>query len=94
LEEISIPAKWLHMVPEEEMQTMPAVCHMSSETYWNSSEARKLFGASDSDQDSLVMLNRKIEKLYSVNQMVDGYQAVIHGHDPQYICMQSQIFEL
>ncbi len=49
LEEISIPAKQLHRVPEEEMQTMPAVCHMSSETYWNSSEARKLFGASDSD---------------------------------------------
>jgi len=33
LEEISIPAKWLHQVLEEEMQTMPAVCHMSSETY-------------------------------------------------------------
>jgi len=29
LEEISIPAKWLHWVPEEEMQTMPAVCQMS-----------------------------------------------------------------
>jgi len=94
LEENSIPAKRLHQVPEEEMQTMPAVHHMSSETYWDSSEARKLFGAFDGDQNVLITLDRKIEKLCSVNQTVDGYQSVIHGHDPQNICTQSQIFEI
>jgi len=67
---------------------------VSSVTYWESPEARKLFGASDGDKDALVTINRKIEKLRAVNQKLDGYRNVVEGRDPHNKCTQFQIFEL
>jgi len=68
--------------------------HLSTQTYWDSSESRRLFGAYEEDQNTLIAINRKIEKLRSVNQTVDGYRNVVEGRDPRNICTQTQIFEI
>jgi len=68
--------------------------HLSTQTYWDSSESRRLFGAYEEDQNTLIAINRKIEKLRSVNQTVDGYRNVVEGRDPRNICTQTQIFQI
>ncbi len=70
---------------ENEMPTVQVtekqqlISHLSSQSYWDSLEARKLFRAQDEDEDLLVTINQKIEKLQSVNQQMDGYENVIKG---------------
>jgi len=39
--------------------------HLSTQIYWDSSESRRLFGAYEEDQNTLIAINHKIEKLQS-----------------------------
>jgi len=39
--------------------------HLSTQTYWDSSESRRLFGVYEEDQNTLIAINHKIEKLQS-----------------------------
>jgi len=94
LEHSQFPAKLPNQRPEKVVTTVSPVYPVSSVTYWESPEARKLFGASDGDEDALVTINQKIEKLRAVNQKLDGYCNVVEGRDPHNKCMQFQNFEL
>ncbi len=94
LEQSEVLAKLPDQLFEKEEAKVSAAYPVSLVTYWESPEARKLFGALDGDQDGLVAINQKIEKLHSVSQKVDGYHNVIEGRDPCNTCTQFQIFEL
>jgi len=43
LEKISIPAKQLHQVHEEEMQTIPVICHVSFPKLLGQLRSKKAF---------------------------------------------------
>jgi len=68
--------------------------HLSMQTYCNSSESKRLFGAYDEDHHTLIAIIHKIEKLGSVNQTIDGYQNAIEGDVPHNFYIQTQIFEI
>jgi len=92
------PAKLPNPMPELHMPVatnLPQLSHqLAEQSYWDSPESRKLFGAHDDDHNTLVTINRKIEILWSVNQKVDGYHMVVEGCNPCDVCMQLQIFEI
>ena len=67
---------------------LPSVC------YWDSKEAKKLFGAQAGDLNVLSTLNRKINKLKACNQSCEGYKGIISGGDPHDACTQHQIYEI
>jgi hypothetical protein len=63
-------------------------------SYWESSEARKLFGSRPDDSDAHVTLLRRIQLLQNVNAHVHGYKLVIEGGDPKNECTESDIHNL
>jgi len=65
-----------------------------SGVYWDSTEAKKLFGARPDDENALVTLERKIEKLKAGNQTVEGYRNLIFGRDPGDECTAYQVYEV
>jgi len=98
LDNSDVLAKWPNLGPELQdttaVDTQQLSHHLSTQTYWDSSESRRLFGAYNEDENTLIAINHKIEKLRSVNQTVDGYRNVVKGCDPHNICTQTQIFEI
>jgi len=92
------PAKLPNPMPEPHMPVtanLPPLSHqLAEQSYWDSPESRKLFGASDDDHNTLVTIKHKIEILRSINQKVDGYRMVVEGRDPRDVCTQLQIFEI
>ena len=63
--------------------------------WWSSSDARKLFGARETDQDSSVTLRRKIETLKLINHhKKDGYKLIIDGGDASNECTAADIARL
>jgi len=41
-------------------KTQPTSCQLSVQTYWDSPEARNLFGSQNGDENALVTINQKI----------------------------------
>jgi len=62
--------------------------------YWDSTDAKKLFGARPDDENVLTTLERKIDILKASNQTAEGYRCVIFGRDPHNICTQHQIYQI
>ena len=63
--------------------------------FWESSEARKLFGARPMDSDAQVTLKRKIEHLKIINQQKKiGYKLIIDGGDADNECTETDIIRL
>jgi len=67
LDDSDVLAKWPNLGPELQdttaVDTQQLSHHLSTQTYWDSSESRRLFGAYDEDHNTLIAINRKIEKL-------------------------------
>jgi len=67
--ESDVPSKMMNLNWEKERQAMaaaenhPSSLQLASQTYWDSSTARTLFGAQKEDVNMLVTSNWKIEKL-------------------------------
>jgi len=59
---------------------------MAKDPYWESTEARKLFGARSTDNDVRMTLKRKIQRLKLANARSDGYKFVLQGGDPNNEC--------
>jgi len=55
--------------------------------YWDSTDAKKLFGARPDDENVLTTLEQKIDILKASNQTAEGYRCVIFGRDPRNICI-------
>ncbi len=73
----------------------PATVLPPSVIYWDSTDARKLFGALPEDENVITTLEQKISKLKASNQTAEGYQDVIEGRDPQdACCTPNQIYEI
>jgi len=67
----------------------------SHSVYWDSTNAKNLFGAHPDDRNAHVMLKWKIQKLKAgTNQMPEGYRDLIHGNDPNDACTPYQIYEI
>jgi len=97
LHDTDVLAKLLNPAPDMEIptdKTQLTSCQLSAQTYWNSTEARHLFGSQTGDKNACLTLNQKIEILKSVNQKVAGYHNVIKGHDPHNVCTQAQNFKI
>jgi len=73
------PVKLLNPMPELHMPVtvdLPQLSdQLAEQSYLDSPESRKLFGAGDDDHNTLVAINHKIEILRSANQKIDGYCA-------------------
>jgi len=87
-----------HQNPLNEVITVaahpPPVLHAPSHNYWDSTDAKKLFGANLDDENTLKTLEQKIELLKAGNQTVEGYQSLIDGRDPHDLCMPNQVYEI
>ena len=63
------------------------------QTYWDSSEAKKLFLGSVSDNRNVVeVLQQRIERLQQVNRSVDGWRDLVDKHDKDNLCSAYDIF--
>lgn len=60
-------------------------------SYWESSEARKLFGSKLEDVDTRETLLRKIERLATANEETDGHKELIEGGDKKNECTPTDI---
>jgi hypothetical protein len=65
-----------------------------SQSYWEQTESRILFGAIDDDETVRETLKRHIDKLCLVNASNEGWRTVIIGHDPDDLCSGNDIFEI
>jgi len=69
LDESDVPSKMMKLNLEKERQAMPAAenhlssLQLASQMYWDSSEARTLFGAQKEDVNMLVTINQKLRKI-------------------------------
>jgi len=68
-----------------------AIANQPSVLYWNSTDAKNLFGSHPDDENALATLKEKIIKLKANNQMMDGYRDLIIGRDPDNACTPYQV---
>jgi len=66
----------------------------SLSVYWDSTNAKNLFGAHPDDRNAYVTLKRKIQKLKVGNQTSEGYKDLVHGNNPNDACTPYQIYEI
>jgi hypothetical protein len=65
---------------------------IKQQTYWESSEAMKLFFPSEDDASVMECLQRRILLISSVGASVDGWRLVVDGGDPDDLCSPNDIF--
>ena len=65
-----------------------------NESYWEQTEARKLFCPRDDDNTVRETLMRRIDQLRVVNSSNEGWRKVIIGHDCDNDCSMNDIFEI
>jgi hypothetical protein len=63
------------------------------ETWWDSSEAKKLFlGDSSDERDVVEVLEQRIERLQQVNRTADGWRDIVDRHDKDNLCSAFDVF--
>jgi len=62
---------------------------VAADPYWDSMDARNLFGARPQDVNVIATIKRKTDILQIANQQVKGYKLVIEGGDPKDECTES-----
>ena len=71
-----------------------AIKRLLAETNWDSPEAFALFNPIENDSSTKQTLERRVIKLTTVLQNVDGYKNIILGGDPKKVCTESDIFNI
>jgi hypothetical protein len=67
---------------------------IQQQTYWDSTEASRLFVPAEGDASILACIERRIQLFAAVVDTLEGWRLVIDGGDPDNLCSSQFVFEI
>ena len=89
----NLPAAEPVVEEQNEPEQNPRIVELLSQTYWDSPEACKLFGA-DEEQNALMNIRRRIETLSLGFSTATGWRHVLNDEDKQDVCSEFDRFNI
>jgi hypothetical protein len=68
--------------------------HIQQQTYWDSTEAIRLFLPAKDDASVLACIERRIQLFGSVGASAEAWRLVIDGGDPDDLCSSNDVFQI